>query len=51
MSWLAGFFVLIAVITAMIAIQPESAPGVAGVVWIFVMVLALLTAVIFLSAQ
>jgi hypothetical protein len=51
MTWLAGLFVLIAVITAMIAIRPENAAGVAGVLWIFVMVLALLTAFIFLSAQ
>ena len=51
MRWLIGLFALIAVITAVIVMQPKNAAGVAGMVWIFVMVLALLTAFVFLSAQ
>jgi hypothetical protein len=51
MTWLITLFVLIAVIAAVIVMQPKNARDVADLVWILVMALALLTALILLSAQ
>jgi hypothetical protein len=51
MTWLIALFVLIAVIAAVMVMQPKNAKDVTDMVWILVMALALLTALILLSAQ
>jgi hypothetical protein len=51
MTWLIALFVLIAVIAAVIVMQPKNAKDVTDMVWILVMALALLTAFVLFAAQ